>query len=109
MVRARFLILLVVASALLLVSFPTAEAYRRPPSPARQIRCESESHRHTYCRTYASGRVRLERRLSKAPCREYDTWGADDDGSGVWVRDGCRAVFTVLPWGAPSYAYPAGP
>ncbi len=83
---------------LVLASAAEAQSYRPPPYPARQIRCESESHRHTYCRTYAHGRVRLEHRLSKAPCREYDTWGADRDGGGLWVREGCRAVFTVLPW-----------
>lgn len=83
---------------LVLAGAAEAQSYRPPPYPARQIRCESESHRHTYCRTYAHGRVRLEHRLSKAPCREYDTWGADRDGGGLWVREGCRAVFTVIPW-----------
>jgi hypothetical protein len=75
-----------------------AQGYRPAPYPPRRIRCESEAHRHTYCRTYAFGRVRLEERLSKAPCREYDTWGADSDGGGLWVREGCRAAFIVLPW-----------
>jgi len=88
-----------------------AQGYRPEPYPARQIRCESEAHRHTYCRTYAHGRVRLDRRLSKAPCREYDTWGADRDGGGLWVREGCRAVFTVIPWGGsgPGYGPPGRP
>jgi len=79
----------------------TVSAQGYPPSRygAREVRCESDSRRHEYCRTYAYGRVRLERRLSKSPCREYDTWGADRDGGGVWVRDGCRAIFVVLPFG----------
>lgn len=93
--------------ALVVVDVVGAQGYRPPPYPARQIRCESEAHRHTYCRTYAHGRVRLERSLSKAPCREYDTWGADRDGSGLWVREGCRADFSVLPWddGGPESDY----
>ena len=89
----------VVTSLLALVDEARAQGYRPPVYPARTIRCESEAHRHTYCRTYAQGRVRLERRLSKAPCREYDTWGADRDGGGVWVRENCRADFSVVPWG----------
>lgn len=78
-----------------------AQGYSPSRYGAREVRCESDSRRHEYCRTYAYGRVRLERRLSKSPCREYDTWGADRDGGGVWVRDGCRAVFVVLPFGSP--------
>jgi hypothetical protein len=61
----------------------------------RTIRCESQSDRYAYCPTYTNGRVRLERQLSNAPCRQYQSWGADGDGSGIWVRNGCRAVFVV--------------
>ncbi|MGE0680948.1 MAG: DUF3011 domain-containing protein [Candidatus Binatia bacterium] len=61
----------------------------------RTITCESRGERHTYCRTNTYGRVRLERQLSDAPCREYYTWGADKDGGGVWVSNGCRATFVV--------------
>jgi len=59
------------------------------------ITCESKSERYDYCRTGTTGRVRLQRQLSDAPCQEYSTWGADRDGSGVWVTDGCRGVFVV--------------
>jgi hypothetical protein len=62
---------------------------------SKTITCESERDRQAYCRTYTTGRVELRRQLSKASCREYDTWGATGDGSGVWVRDGCRAEFVV--------------
>lgn len=61
----------------------------------KRITCESRGERYTYCRTNTHGRVRLERQLSDAPCREYYTWGADGDGSGVWVSNGCRATFVV--------------
>lgn len=86
-----------------------AQGYSPSRYGAREIRCESDSRRHEYCRTYAYGRVRLERQLSKSACREYDTWGADRDGGGVWVRDGCRAVFIVLPFGPPHAHRPRPP
>jgi hypothetical protein len=38
-------------------------------------------------------RVKLTRRLSKNPCIEGRSWGFDRRG--VWVDDGCRAVFEV--------------
>ncbi|MGE0825934.1 MAG: DUF3011 domain-containing protein [Candidatus Binatia bacterium] len=70
----------------------------------RTFKCESENNRHAYCRTYTTGRVELRQQLSKAPCIEYDTWKATGDGSGVWVRNGCRAEFAVKEhhwgWGA---------
>jgi hypothetical protein len=44
----------------------------------------------------------MERQLSGTPCIPYDTWGADADGGGVWVFNGCRAVFVVGGgWGPP--------
>jgi hypothetical protein len=61
----------------------------------RTVRCESENNRYAYCPTYSNGRVRLQQQLSNAPCRQYETWGADGDGSGIWVRNGCRAIFVV--------------
>ncbi len=83
-----------------------AQGYRHPSPPpyaSRRVRCESDAGRDNYCPTNAWGRVWLERRLSKAPCRQYETWGADRDGSGVWVGNGCRAIFVVTPWGGPGY------
>lgn len=80
-------------------------AYRPPPEGQRTVTCESQSGRYNYCRTNTIGKVRLERHLSDAPCRQYDTWGADGDGSGIWVADGCRAVFSVESYGP---IYPGG-
>ena len=70
-------------------------AYHPSHGGQRTVTCESQRGRYAYCRTDTIGRVRLGRRLSEAPCRQYDTWGADGDGSGIWVADGCRAVFVV--------------
>jgi DUF3011 family protein len=84
--------------------------HRPPHHRPREVRCESKSRRSTYCRTGAYGAVRLQRQLSDTPCREYDTWGSDRDGGGVWVWDGCRAVFVVVPWGGgPGYGSPGRP
>jgi hypothetical protein len=84
------------------VGSDTRLAYRPPPSPPRTIKCESRGGKSTYCRTGVRGRVRLERQLSGSPCIPYDTWGADADGGGVWVFNGCRAVFVGGGgWGPP--------
>ncbi|MCS6924280.1 MAG: DUF3011 domain-containing protein [Candidatus Binatia bacterium] len=64
----------------------------------RSVRCESRGERYEYCRTHMTGRVRLQRQLSDAPCRQYETWGADRDGGGIWVDQGCRGIFFVEPW-----------
>jgi hypothetical protein len=61
----------------------------------RTLRCESQDDRYAYCPTYTSGRVQMQKQLSNAPCRQYETWGTEGDGSGVWVRNGCRAIFVV--------------
>ena len=109
---------LVLLTTMLLGAAATAAAqgHRPPHHRPREIRCESESRRSTYCPTRAHGRIVLHRQLSKTRCREYDTWGADRDGGGVWVWDGCRAIFAVLPWGVgpgpgagPSYGYAPAP
>ena len=95
-VRNAVVFLAVAVLSLTLVESVRAQRHRPPP---REIRCDSDAHKHTYCPTSTRGQVRLQRRISNAPCREYYTWGADRDGGGLWVRDGCRAVFVVLPWG----------
>ncbi|MGV3615843.1 MAG: DUF3011 domain-containing protein [Fimbriimonas sp.] len=41
----------------------------------------------------ASADVRVARQLSDKPCREGRTWG--HDRRGIWVDDGCRAVFEI--------------
>lgn len=63
----------------------------------KRLTCESQGGRYNYCRTDTRGRIRLDRQLSDTPCRQYDTWGSDGDGSGVWVSGGCRASFLVEP------------
>jgi hypothetical protein len=87
---------LLAAAAIAAVVAPARPAVAKPPGrTAEVIECSSKQGGHRYCPTYAIGSVRLVEQLSKSPCRLYDTWGADGDGSGIWVRDGCRARFVV--------------
>ena len=55
------------------------------------IACESRHQRHEYCRVNTENNVRLRRQLSHNQCIEGRTWGYDRRG--IWVDDGCRAVF----------------
>lgn len=65
------------------------------PVQARDSRgrlvCESVGSDYQYCPADTDRRVRLVRQLSKAPCREGDSWGYDKRG--IWVDRGCRAEF----------------
>ncbi|MBK9494594.1 MAG: hypothetical protein BWZ07_00526 [Alphaproteobacteria bacterium ADurb.BinA280] len=62
--------------------------------PSQRITCESQDNRQHYC--YVNLRhasVDLDQQLSRTQCRYGDNWGWDN--SGIWVQDGCRAVFSV--------------
>lgn len=54
------------------------------------FRCESRDRRTTRCATRGY-RVQLIRQFSDMPCVRGRTWG--QDGYGVWVTNGCRALF----------------
>jgi hypothetical protein len=88
-----------VRKRILLVAFAVAVAGMVASATARDgdrtIRCESSGDKATYCRTYTIGRVEIVKQLSRARCDQYDTWGSDQDGGGIWVRNGCRADFVV--------------
>ena len=56
-----------------------------------QITCESIDDRRRDCALYGRGRIRMVEQLSRSDCREGYSWGSDRDG--VWVSNGCRAVF----------------
>ena len=59
----------------------------------RVVQCESRDNRRQYCRANTRGGVRLDEQLSRSPCRRGSWWGYDSGG--VWVRDGCRARFSL--------------
>jgi hypothetical protein len=57
------------------------------------VRCESIDGRRSYCGNYGYDQVRLERQISDSPCVQGRSWGVDRGG--LWVDDGCRAVFEI--------------
>jgi hypothetical protein len=95
--RTSVLLMLAVAAACLAAA--PADAKRKLPGV--RVECSSLGDRYRYCRTHAVGTVRLEHQLSKSRCRQYQTWGNDSDGSGIWVKGGCRALFVVERTGKP--------
>jgi hypothetical protein len=56
----------------------------------KEITIQSDGDR-VYRRVDHDGSVRLVRRLSDKPCVEGRSWGYDRNG--IWVNDGCRAIF----------------
>jgi hypothetical protein len=57
----------------------------------KKVTVESSDGKRTYKRIDHNGTVRLSKRLSDAPCIQGRSWGFDRNG--IWVDDGCRAVF----------------
>jgi hypothetical protein len=63
-------------------------------SAAQQtVTCEANNQNRKYCGSYNPDQVRLDRQLSGSPCVEGQTWGVDREG--LWVEQGCRAVFII--------------
>ena len=60
------------------------------------FRCESRDRRTTRCPTRGY-RVQLVRQFSDMACVRGRTWG--QDGYGVWVTNGCRALFAFDNYG----------
>jgi hypothetical protein len=59
---------------------------------ADEVTCESKGNQQQECDMDTRGEVRLVRQLSKANCIEGQSWGLFKHS--VWVKDGCRAVFS---------------
>jgi hypothetical protein len=66
---------------------------RESSGGAQLLKCESDGSKQRLCPADTRGGVRLAQQLSKAPCRRNESWGYDRDG--IWVRNGCRAVFQI--------------
>lgn len=62
-------------------------------SQARNVRCESRQGDRNFCRTPIRGPVRLIRQLSRTACVRGRSWYPTS--TGIWVSNGCRAVFAV--------------
>lgn len=60
---------------------------------SRLVICESDYNSRHRCDVDTQFGVRLTRQLSRTSCILNRTWGYD--GRGIWVKDGCRAEFTL--------------
>jgi len=62
---------------------------------AIQLECDSNGERYQMCQVDVgrNGSVQIVRRLSDARCEEGRSWGWNR--AGVWVDNGCRAIFQV--------------
>lgn len=97
--RNRITTILTITFAVVLLSVTSSLAGSRDRDRDRgrgeTIRCESVGEKAEYCPTDSIGKVELTKQLSRSPCKQYDSWGSDRDGGGIWVRNGCRADFVV--------------
>ena len=59
------------------------------------VRCESNDGRTRRCAVSSNGRAELVRQLSRSACVEGRTWGQDRNA--IWVAQGCRGDFQVMP------------
>jgi hypothetical protein len=67
-----------------------ADRYERR---SRLVVCESDYNSRHRCDADTQDGVRLSRQISRTNCVLNRTWGYDSRG--IWVRDGCRAEFTL--------------
>ena len=64
-----------------------------PSAKGEQITCESKDYRYRYCAIRVAREAELVQQLSTSNCRFNRSWGFDRGG--VWVDQGCAAVFVV--------------
>jgi hypothetical protein len=57
------------------------------------VTCESNDGNERFCPANTRNGVVLAAQLSRAACRQGQTWGYD--ARGIWTSNGCRARFTV--------------
>jgi len=59
------------------------------------VACESQDGRDHFCQVDlgGAGSASIERQLSDTRCIEGQNWGSNR--AGIWVRQGCRAVFSI--------------
>ncbi len=88
--------------------FQVSDGVGRGPGYAagKTLRCASDDHRYRHCRADTSRGVTLKQQLSGADCRKGRSWGYDRQG--IWVDDGCDAVFRLGAPNGPDYVYRPG-
>lgn len=69
-----------------------AAASSNSAGPGKEVTCESVGKAQTECDMDTHGEVRLVRQLSRTECVQNRNWGLYHHS--VWVKDGCRAVFS---------------
>jgi hypothetical protein len=68
-------------------------SYDRHNRRSRVVICESDYNSRHRCDADTQDGVRLTRQISRTSCILNRTWGYDSRG--IWVKDGCRAEFTL--------------
>ncbi len=87
------------AALVLLLATAAVSGAQEPGQPEPRtiftVTCSSTGTERTQCPADTSRGVILARSTGQAPCLLGKTWGYDDQG--VWVSEGCSAVFVVGP------------
>ncbi|MEG1680919.1 MAG: DUF3011 domain-containing protein [Stenotrophomonas sp.] len=73
-------------------SAPAEAAPTRDKALPHEVTCESTGKAQAECDMDTHGDVRLVRQLSHTECVQNQNWGLYHHS--VWVKDGCRAVFS---------------
>jgi len=122
MIRLLVMLAMIVASGLSFSAPVAAQRYGGYPGDqggynsggylqARQVVCESWQFRPATCPVDARGGVRLLQQTGGI-CTQGQTWGWNRGG--IWVNNGCRAIFAVVG-GRPGFGpgpggrFPGGP
>jgi len=81
----------------------------RPPGPPgnNSVACESRDYQQNYCATGVRvTRAWVAQQQSQSPCIQGRTWGYD--ARGIWVSQGCSAVFGFQGTAGPAPPPPMG-
>ena len=66
---------------------------------AAQVTCASDGGKYRECRLDGSGDIVMKTQLSKTGCVKNKNWG--ETANGVYVKDGCRAIFETMSMDQP--------
>lgn len=61
---------------------------------AGQVTCSSTNGKYVECRLDGDGDIVMKTQLSKSACTKNVDWG--ETGDGVYVKNGCRAIFETI-------------
>ena len=89
-------------------------SYRPVGGGLETVKCESNDNAYKECRVrnIDVSNVHVEQQLSSSPCSRGYSWGVSDGENsppGIWVRDGCRAIFSYTTKGSSYKAYGGTP